>query len=125
MSAAARPSALAVGLRGLCPRCGASTLFAGALSLNGRCRACQLDFTEFNVGDGPAAFVTALAGGLVVILAIALELTAEPPLWLHVVLWLPLTLMLVVGGLRVTKGWLLASEFRRGAREGRHRSARP
>ncbi len=115
-----RPSAFAVGMRGLCPRCGARTLFAGPVRFAERCRSCGLDLSAFNVGDGPAAFVTALAGGVVVVLAVTLELAASPPVWLHIVLWGPLTFLLVVGGLRVTKGWLLASEHRRDAREARH-----
>ena len=116
-----RPSALAVGFHGLCPRCGHRTLFRTPVSFASACPSCDLDFSAFNVGDGPAAFVTAIAGAVVVILALIVELAYEPPIWLHIVLWLPLTLLLVIGGLRVTKGWLLASEWRRDAREGRGR----
>ena len=116
-----RPSALAVGLSGLCPRCGHKTLFRTPVSFASACSACGLDVSAFNVGDGPAAFVTAIAGATVVILALTLELAYQPPAWLHIVLWLPLTLLLVIGGLRVAKGWLLASEWRRDAREGRGR----
>lgn len=114
-----RPSPLTVGLRGLCPRCGARTLFAGPLGFAPDCTACGLDFSAFNVGDGPTAFVTAFGGALIVILALTVDLTYEPPFWIHSILWLPLTLVIVFGGLRVTKGWLLAREFSQNAREGR------
>lgn len=110
---------MAVGLRGLCPRCGAKALFAGVLSFAATCRTCGLEFGRFNVGDGPAAFVSAIGGAVVVILALTVELAFEPPLWVHAVLWLPLTLLIVIGGLRVTKAWLLASEVRQSAREGK------
>ena len=116
-----RPSALAVATGGLCPRCGERTLFAGPLAFASACAACGLEFARFNVGDGPAAFVTAIGGAVVVVLAVATELIWQPPLWLHAVLWLPLTLLLVIGGLRITKAWLLASEVWRDAREGRLR----
>jgi uncharacterized protein (DUF983 family) len=113
------PAPLAVALRGLCPRCSAKTLYRGLAAFAPQCRACGLDFAGFNVGDGPAAFLILIIGALVTGLAVALELAAEPPFWLHVVLWLPLTAVLVIGSLRLAKGLLLALEYRHLAREGR------
>ena len=113
------PSPVQAGLRGLCPRCGNRTLFAGLATFAPRCRACELDFAAFNVGDGPAAFLIFIVGGLVVGLAIALELGVSPPWWVHVLLWLPLTAILTVGLLRIGKGLLLALEYRHRAREGK------
>jgi uncharacterized protein (DUF983 family) len=113
------PAPLAVALRGLCPRCGARTLYRGLAAFAPSCRACGLDFAGFNVGDGPAAFLILVIGALVTALAIALELSAEPPFWLHVLLWLPLTAVLVIGSLRLAKGLLLALEYRHRAGEGR------
>ena len=113
------PAATAIALRGLCPRCAAKSLYGGLAAFAPRCRACGLDFAAFNVGDGPAAFLILAIGALVTGLAVALELAAEPPFWLHIILWLPLTAVLVVGSLRVAKGLLLALEYRHRAREGR------
>ena len=113
------PSPGSVALRGLCPRCGARTLFAGIASFAPSCRACGLDVSGFNVGDGPAAFWIFIVGGLVTGLAIWLELAAEPPFWVHILLWVPLTALLVVGLLRISKALLLALEYRHRAREGR------
>ena len=108
-------------MRGLCPRCGNRTLFAGLATFAPKCRACGLDFAAFNVGDGPAAFLIFIVGGLVVGLAMAVELGLSPPWWVHVLLWLPLTILLTVGLLRVAKGLMLALESRNRAREGRIR----
>lgn len=113
--------ALEVGLKGLCPRCGAKTLFEGLAAFAPRCRACQLDLSAFNVGDGPAAFLTLIVGALVTGLAIALELTVEPPFWIHILLWVPITAFAVIGTLRIAKGMLLFAEYRNSAREGRVR----
>ncbi|HEX8126807.1 MAG TPA: DUF983 domain-containing protein [Allosphingosinicella sp.] len=113
------PAPAAVALQGLCPRCSAKTLYRGLASFAPKCRACGLDFAGFNVGDGPAAFLILVVGALVTGLAIALELSAEPPFWVHALLWLPLTAILVVGSLRFAKGLLLALEYRHRAREGR------
>ena len=113
------PTPQAVALRGVCPRCGNRTLFAGLATFAKHCRACGLDFDSFNVGDGPAAFLILIIGGLIVGLAIALELGAEPPFWVHILLWLPLTTLAVVFSLRVAKAALLALEYRHRAREAR------
>ena len=113
------PTPIAAAVRGLCPRCGHRTLFANLASFAPRCRACGLDFASFNVGDGPAAFLIFIVGGIVVGLAIALQLKASPPWWVHVLLWVPLTAVLTIGLLRIGKGLLLALEYRHRAREGR------
>ena len=115
----AEPSPILVALRGLCPRCGARTLFQSVAGFAPRCRACGLDLAAFNVGDGPAAFLILIVGALVVGLAITVELSFSPPWWVHVLLWLPLATALVILSLRVAKGLLLALEYRHLAREGR------
>lgn len=113
------PAPLQSALHGLCPRCGAKTLFGGVARFAHHCRACGLDYSSFNVGDGPAAFLTLIVGALVTGLAIALELTVHPPFWVHLLLWIPITAVAVVGALRLAKGMLLALEYRNAAREGR------
>lgn len=113
------PAPFDCGMRGLCPRCGATTLFRGPVAFADRCGACALDFSAFNVGDGPAAFLTLILGGIVTILAIWLDLKVGPPWWVHALLWIPLTIGGVVGSLRIAKGMLLALEYRNAAREGK------
>lgn len=107
----------AAALFGLCPRCGARTLFGGLTGFAPKCGACGLDFGRFNVGDGPAAFLTMIIGALVVALALWFEFSFSPPLWLHAVIWLPVIVLATIWGLRVGKAALLAAEYQRGARE--------
>ena len=106
-------------LFGLCPECGAQTLFDGPVKFAPRCRVCTLDFESYNVGDGPAAFLTMIIGALLIVLALALDSAVAPPLWVHILLWVPLTVVAVVYGLRVAKAALLASEHQRSAAEAR------
>ena len=108
-------------LKGLCPRCGAPSLFDGIIRFAPKCRACGLDFSAFNVGDGPAAFLILIVGALVTGSAVALELAAEPPFWVHLILWPVVALALVLVSLRIAKEALLALEYRNKAREGRIR----
>jgi len=113
------PPIAQVALRGLCPRCGAATLFAGVARFAPCCTACDLDLAQFNVGDGPAAFLTLILGAVVTALAVIVEIRFGPPWWVHVLLWLPLTVAGVLGSLRLAKGALIAAEYRNAAREGR------
>ena len=102
-----------------CPRCGAKTLFGSLTGFAPRCRACALDFSDFNVGDGPAAFLILIIGAVITGLAITLELGANPPFWVHILLWVPLTSVAVIGSLRSAKAAMLALEYRHKAAEGR------
>lgn len=114
-----QPGIVPAALFGLCPQCGARGIFAGLAKFVSSCRACGLDLSGFNVGDGPAAFLTFIIGGLVTGLAIWLELSWHPPFWVHILLWVPLTAGAVVWGLRAAKAALLAAEFQRQAGEGK------
>ena len=104
-------------LFGLCPQCGARTLFGRLTKFADHCRVCSLDFTKFNVGDGPAAFLILIIGALVVGLAMWLQLSYAPPFWVHALLWLPLTTGLVIFGLRAAKAALVFAEFSNDAGE--------
>ncbi len=106
-------------LLGLCPRCGARGMFMSIIRFTPKCPACGLDYDSFDVGDAAAPFLIFLVGAVVVCLAIWLELSRSPPWWLHVILWVPLTLALTVLLLRIAKGMLLVLEFRNDARLGR------
>ncbi|MEH6792292.1 MAG: DUF983 domain-containing protein [Parasphingorhabdus sp.] len=114
-----QPDVLPAALFGLCPRCGQKTLFAHITRFSEKCRGCGLDFSQYNVGDGPAAFLTLIVGAVVLGLALAVEANLHPPIWVHVLLWVPLTVGAVVGSLRVSKALLLILEHRNQAREGR------
>ncbi len=119
MSESPPPPPLLAAVRGICPRCGHAPLFRGLAAFQPKCRSCGLDFAAFNVGDGPAAFLIFIVGGIVVALAMWVELKFSPPFWVHILLWVPLAAVLTVGLLRVGKGLLLALEYQRSAREGR------
>jgi uncharacterized protein (DUF983 family) len=94
-------------------------LFQSLTGFAPKCRACGLDFSTFNVGDGPAAFLILIIGALIVGLAVTVDLKFSPPWWVHVLLWLPLTSAAVIFSLRAAKALLLALEYRHRAREGR------
>lgn len=106
-------------LKGACPRCGAPSLFQGWMMFTPRCDRCGLDYSAFNVGDGPAAILTLLIAIVVIGLGAWLELSFGPPFWVHVLVWPAFIAGSVVLSLRWAKGALLALEYRNAAREGR------
>lgn len=107
------------GLSGRCPRCGEGRLFKGFLGVAERCGNCRLDYSFADSGDGPAVFVILLVGFVVVGLALWLEVNHGPPLWLHFLLWIPLTVILSLAALRAMKGLLIVLQYRNKAAEGR------
>jgi len=107
------------GLSGRCPRCGEGRLFNGFLALGERCGNCRLDYSFADAGDGPAVFVILIIGFVVVGLALWLEVNHGPPLWLHFLLWIPLTLILSLAALRALKGLMIVLQYRNKAAEGR------
>ncbi|MBT1155435.1 DUF983 domain-containing protein [Aminobacter anthyllidis] len=110
---------IAAGLKGRCPRCGEGKLFSGLLSVGKECGVCRLDYSFADAGDGPAVFVILIIGFVVVGLALWLEVNFGPPLWLHLLLWIPLTVVLSLGSLRLIKGVLITLQYRNKAAEGR------
>jgi uncharacterized protein (DUF983 family) len=117
-SPASEPSPLKAALAGDCPRCEERTLFRNWVQFSSKCRNCGLDFDSFNVGDGPAAFLIFIVGTIVVVAALVVDGTFSPPWWVHLV-WIPVATGLTLAGLRFSKAWLLAQEYRHRAREGR------
>lgn len=107
------------GLQGQCPQCRSRTLFSGLIAFAPKCNQCGLDFEQFNVGDGAAAFLIMIIGALVVVGAAMLEVIASPPFWVHIVIWVPVVIGLTLLTLRLTKAALLASEYMNAAHEGR------
>lgn len=119
MSRALAQPVLRGAIEGRCPRCGARSLFRNIASFTPVCSRCGLDFGAFDVGDAAAPFLIFIVGAVVVGGAIWLELAVSPLWWVHVVLWLPLTIGLTLMLLRVAKGVLLALEYKNDARLGR------
>jgi uncharacterized protein (DUF983 family) len=106
----ASPSAFSAGLKSRCPACGEGSLFEGFLTVRARCSACGADLSAQDSGDGPVAFIILIVGAIVVTLALVTEVKYGPPVWLHLLLWLPLTLVLAL--MRPFKAVLIALQYK-------------
>jgi uncharacterized protein (DUF983 family) len=67
---------------------------------------CAVDLSAQDSGDGPVAFIVLIVGAVVVSLALLVEVSYGPPVWLHLLLWLPLTMVLVLALMRPFKAVL-------------------
>jgi uncharacterized protein (DUF983 family) len=94
-------------------------MFQGFLAVATKCDVCGLDFSFADSGDGPAVFVTLIAGFLVLGSALAIDMAYEPPIWVYIVVFLPLTVIVCLGLLRPLKGLLIASQYVNKAAPGR------
>jgi len=117
----AEPQTARAALFGRCPRCGKGRLFDGYLHIAPHCSACGLDYAMFDAGDGPAVFVILIGGFLVAFAALFTEVAFRPPIWVHLVIWLPATLIVCLALLRPFKGLMIAAQFANKASEAGRR----
>jgi uncharacterized protein (DUF983 family) len=99
-------------MRGRCPNCGEGALWSGFLTVSPACALCRWPLAEADTGEGPAVFVIMIVGFIVVFAALFTEIAYRPPIWLHLVLWLPLAAILSLALLRPAKGLMLAATIK-------------
>ena len=103
---------MAAGLLGRCPACGQGRLFSGFLTVVEHCAVCGADLREQDSGDGPVAFITLIAGAVVVIAGLVVEATYGWPIWLHMLVWLPLATGISIALMRPLKGLTIALQYK-------------
>ncbi len=102
---------LSHGWRQRCARCGQGTLFAAYLKVNATCASCTLALHEHRADDAPPYFTILIIGHIIVPAALSLEVAFSPPTWLHMAIWLPLTIGLSLWFLPRVKGTLVGLQW--------------
>src|SRR5258705_12100951 len=115
-----KPNPLRWGAAGRCPNCGEGHLFEGFLKVAPACEACGFDLAAADSGDGPAVFVIMIAGFIVAFGALFTMVAGRTPVWLTLLIWLPMTLVICLVLLRPMKGLMLAAQFMNKASQARH-----
>ncbi|NOG69342.1 DUF983 domain-containing protein [Roseicella sp. DB1501] len=100
------PLLLAVrrGLMNRCPFCGLGRVFAGYLRVVPECSHCHAPLGLLRADDAPPYFTIFLAGHILVPIVLWVEKAYQPPMWLHMVVWLPLFAIICTLLLRPIKG---------------------
>lgn len=103
---AARPVVEAMwrGFRSRCPHCGEGRLFRAFVKPVDHCAVCGEDYTPQRADDLPAYLTILIVGHIVVGAFMGVEATTDLPLWAHMAIWAPLTLILSLVLLQPLKG---------------------
>lgn len=113
-------SPVTTGLRGRCPVCGEGSVFNGFLKFAPECEACGANFDLEDAGDGPAVFVIFAAGIIIIPAALAFQLILDAPMWLTMIIWVPILIAFCLALLRPLRGIMFNMQFKHDALE--HRS---
>ncbi|UAK25321.1 DUF983 domain-containing protein [Sphingomonas nostoxanthinifaciens] len=95
------------GLRRHCPTCDSPTLFAGYLKVRPICPVCGADNGQYRVDDAASYFTVLLVGHLIVGPLIAFPALMALPLWLALLILLPLVAAVTLAALPYIKGTIL------------------
>ena len=108
-------TALSRGARNRCPSCGEGAVFAGYLKVVPACTGCGAPLGRLRADDAPPYFTIFIAGHLLVPPVLWIERAYMPPMWLHMVVWLPLFAIACILLLRpikgATLGWMMKLGF--------------
>lgn len=102
---------LARGARCRCPACGEGRLFRKYLKVADACPACGEALHHHRADDMPAYIVMSIVGHIVVGGVLWAEFRYGWPVWLHLSLWLPLTVVLTLALLQPVKGFIVALQW--------------
>ena len=103
--------ALLRGARHKCPACGNGRLFRAYLKVADTCPSCQEALHHHRADDAPPYLTITIVGHLIVAGVLVLEQAASPPQWLHMALWLPLTVVLSLILLPSIKGSIVGLQW--------------
>lgn len=92
------------GLAGKCPNCGTGKLFHKYLKVNDNCSHCNEELFHQRADDAPPYFTIFIVGHIVVAAMLIVEKMYHPEIWIHMALWVPLTIVLSFWILQPLKG---------------------
>jgi uncharacterized protein (DUF983 family) len=99
------------GLLGRCPHCGEGKLFRAFVKPVDNCAVCSEDYTHQRADDLPAYLVVLIVGHITVGGFMATEMTTDWPGWMHLAIWVPLTIILALVLLQPFKGAVIGLQW--------------
>jgi len=104
-------NAMRRGASGKCPACGKGALFTSYLEVAHRCPECAEDLYHHRADDAPPYFTILIVGHLVVAGVMMVEDYFHPNYWVHLLMWIPLTIGLSLLILPRVKGALVGLQW--------------
>jgi len=109
----ARPvwEAMRNGMHCRCPQCGEGRLYRSFSKTVEVCKHCELEIHHHRADDFPAYLVLLIVGHITVGGMLMVEATTSLPMWVHLAIWLPLTLILAIALLQPVKGAIIGLQW--------------
>lgn len=92
-------------------------MFRSWLKITDRCEACGLGFRFAAPDDGPAFFSLCIVSLPLIAFLVWFQIAIEPPVWVYILVAVPVMGLGCLLPLRPIKGWLVASQFVNKAQE--------
>jgi uncharacterized protein (DUF983 family) len=89
-------------------------MFRAFLKVADACPACGEELHHHRADDFPAYLVIVVVGHIVVALTLVVEAAFAPPLWLHALIWLPLTTAMALALIQPVKGLVVGFQWAHG-----------
>ena len=106
-----RRTAMWRGMRGKCPQCGAKTLFRKYLKISDTCTSCGLALSGHQADDAPPYFTIFIVGHIIVPVALIVERSYTPPLYVHALLFCLLAVLVSLISLPMVKGAVVGLQW--------------
>ncbi|WP_248304461.1 DUF983 domain-containing protein [Breoghania sp. L-A4] len=94
-----------------CPACGKGSAFGKYLKVAHACEACGEELHHHRADDAPPYFTVLILGHILIPLVLAVEVAFVPALWLHMAIWIPLSIALTLAVLPPVKGTLVGLQW--------------
>lgn len=99
------------GFLGRCPHCGEGKLFRAFLKTADHCSVCGEEFHHHRADDLPAYLVVVVVGHIVVGGFMGMEAMTDWPAWLHLAMWVPITLIMSLAMVGPIKGAVVGLQW--------------
>lgn len=104
-------AASARGFRLRCPDCGTGALMQSYGVVVRHCAGCGTELHHHRADDAPPYFTIMIVGHTIIPLLVLAEKLWHPELWIHFVIWLPLTFALTLWLLPRVKGSVVGLQW--------------
>lgn len=94
-----------------CMNCGKGPVFDGFVKTRHACPECGEEFHHHRADDAPPYFTITIVGHIIIPALLAVEVFWHPALWIHMTLWVPLTIALALLFMRPVKGALVGLQW--------------
>ena len=105
------------GFNQCCPHCGQGAIYKNYLKVADDCRACGEEFSAQRADDAPPYFTILIVGHIIIPLMWLVETRYGPPIWVHMLIWLPAITLLSLWLLPRVKGAVIGLQWAMGLGE--------